>query len=129
MSSLNCPKCNGRLEPVVYQGIEIDRCQQCGGIWFDSQEVEALTKVKGPDILDIGQTETAAHYNLTEKEIHCPRCRTQMIRMLDIDEYNLWYEKCLNCGGIWLDAGEFKQFKRNFRTNNFLNVAKRLFKR
>lgn len=129
MSSLNCPKCNGRLKSVVYEKIEIDRCQQCGGIWFDSQEAETLRKIKGSDKLDLGQTEISDRFNFTEEEIHCPRCQQQMIRMLDMDRYNLWYEKCLNCGGVWLDAGEFKQFKQNFKTKTFFNVAKRLFKR
>ncbi|AFZ34794.1 hypothetical protein Sta7437_1224 [Stanieria cyanosphaera PCC 7437] len=129
MSSLQCPKCNGRLKAVVYQGIEIDRCQQCGGIWFDSQEAETLKQIKGSDTVDLGQTEISDQFNLTEEEVDCPRCQKPMIRMLDIDRYNLWYEKCLNCGGVWFDAGEFKQFKQNFQTKTFFNVAKRLFKR
>src|SRR5687767_2681433 len=34
-SSVECPKCSGTLQPVVQDNIEVDRCVQCGGLWFD----------------------------------------------------------------------------------------------
>ena len=32
---MDCPKCQARLEPVQYAGVEVDRCVRCGGLWFD----------------------------------------------------------------------------------------------
>jgi len=45
-------------------------------------------------------------------------------RVLDMDKHHVWYEQCPNCGGLWLDAGEFRQFKENFRERNFLRRAR-----
>jgi Zn-finger nucleic acid-binding protein len=33
---MNCPKCNSSMEVVAFQGIEVDRCTSCKGIWFES---------------------------------------------------------------------------------------------
>ena len=35
---MTCPKCNGTMQTTKYQGIEVDRCASCGGLWFDLLE-------------------------------------------------------------------------------------------
>lgn len=122
MNSLDCPKCSGNLETVIYRGIEVDRCEQCHGIWFDPQEAERLRKIAGSESLDLGDVESSNQFTeQNNTNIQCPRCHKPMIQMLDIDKYQLWYEKCPHCQGIWLDAGEFRQFKRNFQSRNIWN--------
>jgi hypothetical protein len=39
---MRCPKCGASLAAEEYHGIEIDRCTECGGIWFDAGEAELL---------------------------------------------------------------------------------------
>jgi len=39
---MKCPKCGADLLVEEYHGIEIDRCRECKGIWFDSGEAELL---------------------------------------------------------------------------------------
>jgi uncharacterized protein with PIN domain len=43
-SSMNCPRCDGKLETSSFEGVEIDTCDKCGGVWLDSGELEQLTK-------------------------------------------------------------------------------------
>jgi Zn-finger nucleic acid-binding protein len=52
---------------------------------------------------------------------------SKMIRMVDIDQHCIWYEKCPACYGVWLDAGEFKNFKDNFQRSRNLLVKPRKF--
>lgn len=40
--SMRCPKCDTKLEPVAYKGIEIDRCEGCNGIFLDDGELDTL---------------------------------------------------------------------------------------
>ena len=49
-SRINCPKCPGELETYSFQGFILDRCHNCGGIWMDKGELEAIiSKVtRGP---------------------------------------------------------------------------------
>lgn len=41
---LHCPKCPGTLDPYVFQGFILERCQDCGGIWMDKDELEAVIR-------------------------------------------------------------------------------------
>ena len=43
-SSMNCPRCDGTLKANNFEGVEIDTCEKCGGVWLDSGELEQLTK-------------------------------------------------------------------------------------
>jgi uncharacterized protein len=43
-----------------------------------------------------------------------------MLRMVDAQQPHIWYESCEECGGSFLDAGEFRDLKRH----NFLGLIK-----
>lgn len=129
MSEIKCPKCQGSLEQVVYAGIEVDRCLNCKGIWFDSLEAEKLKAIRGSESLDIGDPKAGEFFNQPQGDIDCPRCGAKMIRLLDIDLHSIWYEKCSACYGVWFDAGEFKDFKENFKPKGFVNQFGKFFRR
>ncbi len=39
---MKCPKCGADLKEINYQGVLIDTCQECRGIWLDCGELELL---------------------------------------------------------------------------------------
>jgi hypothetical protein len=39
-STMNCPRCGDALKEDDYEDIIIDTCEKCGGVWFDSGELE-----------------------------------------------------------------------------------------
>ncbi len=39
---MKCPKCGHDLATEQYHGLEVDRCTQCDGVWFDAGEAEQL---------------------------------------------------------------------------------------
>lgn len=39
---MKCPKCGGDLVTETYHAIQVDRCKDCHGVWFDAGEVESL---------------------------------------------------------------------------------------
>jgi hypothetical protein len=41
-ATMPCPRCTGRLRSEVYQEVNIDRCDTCGGLWLDAGELEQL---------------------------------------------------------------------------------------
>ena len=43
-SSMKCPRCDGTLNAMSVEDVEIDTCDKCGGVWLDSGELERLTK-------------------------------------------------------------------------------------
>lgn len=39
---LHCPNCGSALNIVTRQGIEIDVCPSCGGVWLDHGELDKI---------------------------------------------------------------------------------------
>ncbi len=39
---MKCPKCGMDLSAIELQGVKVDQCASCGGIFFDAGEVEQL---------------------------------------------------------------------------------------
>ncbi|MBN2684878.1 MAG: zf-TFIIB domain-containing protein [Pontiellaceae bacterium] len=108
---MQCPKCNSEMEVVQFESVEVDRCTGCQGIWFDQFEVEDLKKMKGSEVIDCGDPKVGAQQN-TNDHINCPKCHTPMIRMVDNQQPHIWYEGCVVCYGLFFDAGEFKDYKK-----------------
>jgi hypothetical protein len=44
ISTMSCPRCDGSLSENQFEGVLIDTCENCGGIWLDSGELEQLLK-------------------------------------------------------------------------------------
>ena len=121
---MNCPKCTAPMNPETYYDIEIDRCSNCSGFWFDTHEKHDLLKKEGIAAIDEGNAETGKIYNRVDR-IDCPRCKTQMIRMVDAKQPHIWHEECTVCGGSFLDAGEF----RDLAEETFGDFVKSLFRK
>ena len=109
LHSLRCPKCNHGMEEVSYEGITIDRCSHCEGLWFDGDEVLRLKNIPGAELLDTGNPKKGRKYN-DHGDIRCPRCRKPMEKSAHWKQTHIWYESCRD-HGIFLDAGEFTDFK------------------
>lgn len=43
-SSMKCPRCDGNLKENKFEEVLIDTCDNCGGVWLDSGELEQLTR-------------------------------------------------------------------------------------
>ncbi|MEL7449365.1 MAG: zf-TFIIB domain-containing protein [Pseudomonadota bacterium] len=108
---MQCPKCGSDMEIVVHENVEIDRCTNCKGLWFDAGEIGPLLKPKLARAVDIGDADTGAHTNAIDR-YPCPRCSGAMVRMVDARQSHIWYEKCASCGGTFFDAGEFRDLAK-----------------
>ncbi|HBB33265.1 MAG TPA: hypothetical protein DDZ80_16675 [Cyanobacteria bacterium UBA8803] len=124
MAKMKCPKCQGSLEAVVYSDIQVDRCTDCQGIWFDSMEAQHLKEIKGSEEIDTGDPQIGTKFD-TIADINCPKCKTKMTKMVDLKQSHIWYEKCPVCYGIWFDAGEFKDYKEEGITDIFKSIFSR----
>ena len=121
---MNCPKCSADMEKVVYSNIEVDRCTDCKGLWFDLLEHVELKAMSGSEAIDIGDPEVGRKFNRIE-DIKCPVCTTQMIKMVDREQHHIWYESCPSCYGVFFDAGEFTDYKED----SFIDFVRDVFTR
>ena len=106
---MQCPKCSAAMEKVVHEGVEIDRCTGCGGLWFDMLEHEDLKAVAGSEAIDTGPVETGRANDAIDR-IRCPVCDQPLIRMVVVAQPHIGYESCTVCYGVYFDAGEFTDF-------------------
>ena len=49
-SFIGCPGCGSIMKMASTEGIEIDYCENCKGIWFDKDEVTKLISLYKPKI-------------------------------------------------------------------------------
>jgi PAT family beta-lactamase induction signal transducer AmpG len=120
--AMRCPKCRSDMDLIEYEGIEVDRCSRCNGIWFDQGEIEQLQNKKAAAEIDIGDKEEGKQQN-TIDNYRCPRCSGAMIKMVDPNQRHIWYEKCSDCHGSFFDAGEFKDLSKLTISDFFKDLA------
>jgi uncharacterized protein len=46
MSELTCPKCHGSMRQYERNGVHVDQCTECRGIFLDRGELERLTEAE-----------------------------------------------------------------------------------
>jgi Zn-finger nucleic acid-binding protein len=110
------------MQAVSFQGIEVDKCTSCAGLWFDMLEAEHLKKLSGSGSIDTGDAQLGKEKNEMGR-IKCPKDSAAMLRMVVNDQPHIWYEACPVCHGTYFDAGEFK----DFTTKSFIDTVKDLF--
>ena len=105
---MNCPKCEGQaLTPASVKGIEVDRCRNCDGIWFDSEELTAVLNLDTKSRRGL----QSHHEDTLRDQIRgrCPRDQSKLFRMYSAHAESVVLDTCPTCGGIWLDAGELSK--------------------
>jgi Zn-finger nucleic acid-binding protein len=105
------------MEKVSFEGIEVDRCTACRGLWFDVLEKEHLKELNGSEVIDTGEKPADA---ADPHRILCPVCKTLMITMSVMGHPALKYESCTVCFGAFFDAGEWREFKGGHGLPRFL---------
>ena len=99
-----CPRCKGELRQESLQGIEVDRCTSCEGLWLDYGELDQLEDV----VLDDDHAKGSLMFRSRPGELPCPHCQ-QAMRAFNYRAYNLELDFCENEHGWWLDHGEEKR--------------------
>ncbi len=118
---MNCPKCKSNMKVIKIRGYEIDRCQNCKGIWFDHMECDELSLLDNPEFVDVGDSRVGQRFNKIDK-IECPTCKTPLGRLSPEDQPEIIYEACSTCKGIFFDAGEYRDFLKSAGTISFKNL-------
>ena len=119
---MKCPKCISPMMKGRCDGIEVNRCTDCQGLWFDEFEKEELLKLKHSEQIDIGDAKVGREFDRVNC-IFCPRCDARMVRLADLSQPHIHFEHCTICGGAFFDAGEFRDLKRR----SLLDFIKDLF--
>ena len=116
---MKCPVCNKDLKEISVADIKVDICEGgCAGIWFDNyelQKVDEKHEAAGTSLLEI---EKDKNINIGyETKRNCPKCEgVIMLKHFVSAKREIEIDECANCGGIWLDSGELRQIRDQFKT-------------
>lgn len=112
-----CPRCKATLTTVLKDGVEIEECSGCGGIWLDANELTGLIGGVESQAIDNVQHEDnddgPVAVALKETDgIICPKCDAQkLISFIYDGDTGIELDTCPSCGGLWLDKNELKQIE------------------
>jgi Zn-finger nucleic acid-binding protein len=109
-----CPVCNDAMIVIEYHDIELDYCNKCKGVWFDSGELELMLKSQGLEeskelFRDILRSREAVS---SEKKRNCPVCHHKMKKTVIGGQPEILIDVCPDKHGLWFDGGEVTQLIR-----------------
>jgi Zn-finger nucleic acid-binding protein len=109
-----CPVCKYDMIVVEYQNIELDYCNSCKGVWFDSGELELLLKsysLEEPKTFLDGILNSHEAVS-SEKKRNCPVCGHKMQKTAIGGQPEILIDMCRDKHGLWFDGGEVAQLIR-----------------
>ncbi|MEX0942557.1 MAG: zf-TFIIB domain-containing protein [Pseudomonadales bacterium] len=108
---MQCPKCDsGEMVMVHNDGVRIDRCDHCHGLYFDQLTRQDLDLVAAhADQIDTGDENLGAEFD-EMVYVECPRCYAIMDQRLLEEPVRIRFEICIACHSTFLDAGEFREY-------------------
>ncbi|MCF7826036.1 MAG: zf-TFIIB domain-containing protein [Candidatus Marinimicrobia bacterium] len=106
---MNCPNCSIALIQKNIQGIQIDECEKCEGIWLEEAELRQVKDKIDSDLnwMDFEILKHPEKFKPKAKRTACPSCKKAM-SVLDYDETKVEIDYCTECKGVWLEKNELE---------------------
>jgi Zn-finger nucleic acid-binding protein len=105
---MKCPKCKTEtLRESAIEGVAVDRCASCDGIWFDAEELGLLLAEDSRHVASLLRGNL--HEPADGKKGICPRDSSELLRVFSSIDRTVVIDACPDCHGIWLDGGEFEK--------------------
>jgi Zn-finger nucleic acid-binding protein len=102
---MKCPNSDGDLVQGKRDGVEMEVCPSCHGMWLSRQELTQLED----EVFDFGDDEKGSlMLGSTPTSRKCPQCGKAM-RTFQYRLYDLELDFCEDQHGYWLDADEDKR--------------------
>jgi Zn-finger nucleic acid-binding protein len=126
-TNLTCVKCTSVLDRATFEGLEVDLCPRCGGLWLDRGEITRAARLPDGEITRLRGllTETAGPPPLPSSHlVPCPACNGTLSEVL-LGSVHVDY--CGSCHGIFLDRGELEDALTAVRERDAGATARQVF--
>ena len=118
--SIPCKRCDTDMQTVFYEGVAIQLCMDCKGVFLSRKKLEIIENSREIDIPE----DTLIPRNGPEVRRHCPKCDIVMKKVTHGKIRSTMIDFCEDCSGIWLDKGELASIQLSYEIaekNQFRN--------
>ena len=114
-----CPVDDFTLVQETYEGVTIDRCPHCQGVWLDNGELEAIQENQADDFRGVpddpmdlvaGAIEMAKAE--VEKTLSCIKCGSELSKREYSFTSQVMIDECPKGHGMWLDKAELQRLEK-----------------
>jgi len=115
-----CPEDIIPLASIDYEGVNVDRCPMCGGIWCDANELDKIieSKIKKFDKETINNVKDlnvpSLELNIGKLKLiarKCPVCNEDMSKSDFSSNIKISVDRCIKDHGLWLDEYEIERIQ------------------
>lgn len=100
-----CPVCEVPMKSRSDADITMDVCPQCGGVYLEEGELNAMATGVSGDIEHLTADDIDNDDRFPNR--HCPNCRAVTMRKMELVGYSgVVFDYCESCHGFFLDRGE-----------------------
>ena len=104
---MDCLVCKNAMITLEVRDVEVDYCNDCGGIWLDAGELELL--LDDPQHAEKLINSFNIDAKCAEKPRKCPICRKKMQKIIvGSSAPTLLIDRCPKGDGLWFDEGELQ---------------------
>lgn len=111
---MKCVHCGDTLHQEKYEGVAVDTCHSCNGIWLDYGEISQIIdsrKKKFSLEEKIVQISRLAFDESLNETYYCPVCKKQMERFEYAINSGVILDRCPDDHGIWFDKDELERLQ------------------
>jgi Zn-finger nucleic acid-binding protein len=117
---MNCLLDHGPLHQKTFDGVTIEECVVCNGVWLGGGELKALSNYwsrKHPtpinhEIINNAITEPRDFW--VEIPLQCPKCHGHLKKQYFAGT-KVGMDRCFYCGGFWVEGEELLAIKEHVK--------------
>lgn len=127
---MDCPRNHEPLKEIEFEGVLVDICPSCGGVWFDANELDKFDEAHddaGQRLLELMETYQTVpiNHDLPLKNPRSPEI--ELVRRYYSPKEQIEIDECPITGGIWLDGGDLHHIRELFPSQDDRRLAYRDF--
>lgn len=106
--SVACPGCGSVFEQRRYGDLEIDECRDCGGLWFDSQELADYLMRRKVASTGVDWAGPCRDIKTSSMRLSCPRCEDSQLKPCKWGV--LVFNRCGRCFGAHVGRADLENY-------------------
>jgi len=105
-----CSNCKHELKKIPHNGMEMNQCASCDGIWFNYDDLRNAKDKEDEFLrwLDVDLFSDPLLFKGGYSTMSCPNDREPLYEIF-YDNSEIKVDVCKKCKGVWLDKNEFNQ--------------------